>query len=67
MQARGLPDDYYTNLAATYRALGASAIDASAKQYLAGGDLAMVVVGDRKLIDPQLARLGVEVEVMEAR
>ncbi|MBL8656097.1 MAG: insulinase family protein [Altererythrobacter sp.] len=67
MQARGLPDDYYTNLAATYRALGASAIDASASQYLAGDGFAMVVVGDRKVIDPQLAKLGVAVEVMEAR
>ena len=67
MQARGLPDDYYTNLAATYRALGASAIDASAKQYLGGGDLAIVVVGDRKVVDPQLAKLGIPVEVMQAR
>lgn len=67
MQARGLPDDYYTNLAATYRAIGAPAIDVSAKQYLAGGDLAMVVVGDRKIIDPQLAKLGVPVEVLQAR
>ena len=45
----------------------ASAIDASAKQYLGGSDLAVVVVGDRKVIDPQLARLGIPVEVMEAR
>jgi predicted Zn-dependent peptidase len=67
MQARGLPDDYYTNLAATYRTLGASALDASAKQYLAGNDLAIVVVGDRKVIDPQLAKLGLPVEVMQAR
>ncbi len=67
MQARGLPDDYYTNLAATYRALGASAIDAAARQYLGGGDLALVVVGDRKAIEPQLGKLGIPVEVMEAR
>lgn len=67
MQARGLPDDYYTNLAATYRTLGAAAIDASARQYLAGGDLAIVVVGDRKVIDPQLAKLGLPVETMAAR
>ena len=67
MQARGLPDDYYTRLPETYRAIGASAIDAAARQYLAGTDLAIVVVGDRKVIDPQLARLGLPVEVMEAR
>ena len=67
MQARGLPDDYYTRLPDTYRAIGAAAIDGAAKQYLAGNDLAIVVVGDRKVIDPQLARLGLPVEVMEAR
>lgn len=67
MQARGLPDAYYTNLAATYRALGASALDASAKQYLAGDNLAIVVVGDRKVIDSQLAKLGLPVEYMAAR
>lgn len=67
MQARGLPDDYYTELASTYRALGASALDAAAKQYLAGSDLAIVVVGDRKVIDPQLAKLGLPIEVREAR
>lgn len=67
MQARGLPDDYYTNLAATYRAIGAAALDDAAKRHLAGSDLAIVVVGDRKVIDPQLARLGLPIEVMEAR
>ncbi len=67
MQARGLPDDYYTNLAATYRALGGQAIDSAARDYLAGKDLTIVVVGDRKVIDPQLAKLGLPVENMEAR
>jgi zinc protease len=67
MQARGLPDDYYTNLAATYRALGTDAIDAAARQHLAASDLTIVVVGDRKVIAPQLARLGLPVEVMEPR
>ena len=67
MQARDLPDDYYTNLAATYRAIGADAIDASAAKYLDSGNLTIVVVGDRKVIDPQLAKLGLPVETMEAR
>lgn len=67
MQARGLPDDYYTNLAATYRALGADALDASAKQYLGGDDLAVVIVGDRKIIDPQLTKLGLPIEYQQPR
>ncbi len=67
MQARGLPDDYYPTLPTTYRAIRAAALDDSAKAHLGGRDLAIVVVGDRKVIDPQLARLGLPVEVREAR
>ena len=67
MQARGLPDDYYPTLPTTYRAIRAAALDASAKAHLGGRDMAIVVVGDRKVIDPQLARLGLPVEVREAR
>jgi len=67
MQARGLPDHYYTRLPQTYRAIDAAALDAAAERYLSGGDLAIVVVGDRKVIDPQLAKLGLPIEVMEAR
>ncbi|WP_133364788.1 M16 family metallopeptidase [Qipengyuania sediminis] len=66
LQARGLPDDYYTRLPETYRALTPQALDAAAKRYLGGSDLAIVVVGDRKAIDPQLARLGLPIEVREA-
>lgn len=67
LQARGLPDDYYTRLPDTYRALSASALDAAAKQYLAGDGFAIVVVGDRKIIDPQLAKLSLAVEVRQPR
>jgi predicted Zn-dependent peptidase len=67
MQARGLPDDYYTNLAATYRALGADALDRAARTYLGGNDLAVVIVGDRKVIDPQLAKLGLPIEYQTPR
>ncbi|QPC99323.1 M16 family metallopeptidase [Qipengyuania soli] len=53
----GRPDDYYSKLPDTYRAIGKSAIDAAAKQYLGPDNLTIVVVGDRKLIDSQLAGL----------
>ncbi|MFA6219308.1 MAG: pitrilysin family protein [Erythrobacter sp.] len=57
----GRPDDYYATLPARYRAIGKDAIDAAARQYLGPEDLTIVVVGDRKLIDAQLGRLGLPV------
>jgi predicted Zn-dependent peptidase len=61
LQARGRPDDYYANLPATYRAIQTGAIDEAARTYLGGNDLTIVVVGDRKVIDPQLAKLGLPI------
>ncbi len=61
LQARGRPDDYYTKLPETYRAIQTGAIDSAAKTYLGGNDLTIVVVGDRKVIDPQLAKLGLPI------
>ena len=59
----GRPDDYYETLATRYRTLDAGAIDAAARDYLKPGGLAFVVVGDRKLIAPQLKNLGLPVEI----
>ena len=53
----GRPDDYYTNLPATYRAIDQAAINAAAARYLGPDNLTIVVVGDRNEIDPQLERL----------
>ena len=52
--------------AAIYRAIDAAEIDAAARQYLAPDDLAIIVVGDRKQIDAQLATLGMEIEYLSA-
>ena len=37
------------------------------RQYLGGKDLAVVIVGDRKVIDPQLAKLGMPIEYQQPR
>ena len=58
----GRPDDYYATLPTRYRAIGAKALDTAAGQYLQPGALVYVVVGDRKLIDPQLQGLGLPIE-----
>ncbi|SMQ62213.1 Predicted Zn-dependent peptidase [Altererythrobacter xiamenensis] len=61
----GRPDDYYTNLPATYRAIDTAAIDAAAARYLGPDNLTIVVVGDRSEIDAQLETLDLPIEVRE--
>lgn len=58
----GRPDDYYATLPTRYRAIGAKALDDTARQYLQPQALVYVVVGDRKVIDPQLKSLGLPIE-----
>ncbi|MEO6091684.1 MAG: insulinase family protein [Novosphingobium sp.] len=58
----GRPDDYYSTLPARYRAIDAGAIDNAARTWLQPEALTVVVVGDRKAIEPQLAGLGMPVE-----
>ncbi|HNJ47902.1 MAG TPA: pitrilysin family protein [Novosphingobium sp.] len=62
----GRSDDYYSSLAARYRAIDKAAIDAAAQAYLQPQGLVFVVVGDRKLVEPQLKALGLPLEVLDA-
>ena len=60
------PDDYYETLAARYEALKAADLDAAALADFKGGDLVYVVVGDAKVVKPQLDKIGLPVEVRSA-
>ena len=60
------PDDYYATLPARYRALDARALDGAAAKWLRPEALTFVVVGDRKLVEPQLKGLGLPVEIAPA-
>jgi predicted Zn-dependent peptidase len=62
----GRPDSYYETLASTYRKLGSSAIEAAAKQFLQPDGMTIVIVGDRKAIEPQLQHLNLPVEYRAA-
>jgi zinc protease len=62
----GRPDDYYETLAKTYRGTGKADLDAAATQYLSPEGMTFVVVGDRQVVEPQLAGIGLPVEVREA-
>jgi len=59
----GRPDDYYETLADTYRATTAAQIEAAARRFLEPDGLVFVVVGDSKVVAPQLDGIGLKVEV----
>jgi zinc protease len=65
-QLLGRPDDYYATLASRYRAIDARALDTMARTYLQPDGLTFVIVGDRKQVEPQLAALGMPVEIAPA-
>ena len=58
----GRPDDYVAKLPTLYRSFDAKSLDAAARTYLGADSLVFVVVGDRKLIDPQLKGIGLPIE-----
>ena len=59
-------DDYYATLPARLRALDGAALDKAAQDWLQPEGLTFVVVGDAKLVVPQLQGLGMPVEVVKA-
>jgi zinc protease len=60
----GRPDDYEATLPALYRKIDAAALDSAIRAQFIPSDLVFVVVGDRKQVEPQLAKVGLPVEVM---
>lgn len=62
----GRPDDYQAKLPDLYRAITRENIDAAARTYLQPQGLTIVVVGDRSVIDEQLAGLGLPIEYHDA-
>ena len=62
----GRPDDYVATLPARWRTVDATALDRAASTWLQPAGLTIVVVGDRKLVEPQLAGIGLPVEAPPA-
>lgn len=60
------PDTWYETLAARYGKMTASELDNAARQMSLGDGLVYVVVGDAKVVEPQLKPLGLPVEVVPA-
>lgn len=65
-QRLGRADDYYATLPSRYRAIDATALDTAARTWLQPQGLVFVVVGDRKVVEPQLKGLGLPVEYAPA-
>jgi zinc protease len=53
----GLPDDYYASAAAAIRAVGQGDVQRVAQQYIHPDHLTIVIVGDRKTIEPSVRAL----------
>ena len=60
------PDDYYATLPARLRVLDTAALDTAAHNWLQPDGLTFVVVGDAKVVMPQLQGLGLPVELVKA-
>jgi predicted Zn-dependent peptidase len=60
------PDNYYETLPATYRAQTAQSLDQAARAALDPKGFTWIVVGDAAKVRPQLEKLGLPIEVVEA-
>ncbi|WP_300973142.1 pitrilysin family protein [Sphingomonas sp. LHG3406-1] len=63
----GRPDDYQEQLAAKYRALNQAGIDSSLRQAIDPNAFTWLVVGEAAKVQPQLAKLGYPVQVIEPK
>ena len=63
----GRPDNYYETVAAKYRALDVAGLDRAIRATVDPSKLVWVVVGDAAKVRPQLDKLGLPVEVAQAR
>ena len=63
----GRPDNYYELLADRYRSQTRASLDAALRGAISPKGFTWVVVGDAAKVRPQLAKLGIPVEVVEPR
>jgi predicted Zn-dependent peptidase len=61
------PDNYWETIADRYRGMTAPPLDATARRYINPENFVFVVVGDAARVRPQLERLGMPIEVMQAQ
>jgi len=62
----GKPDNYYETLAPKYRSLTTATLDQAARAALDPKGFTWIVVGDAAKLRPQLEKLGMPIQVVEA-
>ena len=66
MDLLGRPDDYYEKLAPEYRAQTSASLDQAARKVIDPKGFTWIVVGDAAKVRPQLEKLNIPIEVVEA-
>jgi len=66
MSLQKRPDDYFETVAARYRTMNEGMLDAAARGALDPNKMLFVVVGDAKIVRPQLEKLGLPIDEMKA-
>ena len=61
----GLPDSYFNEYISKVNAVTIEDVDRVAKKYLDPSKMAIVVVGDRKVIEPGLKGLGYSITILD--
>lgn len=61
----GLPDSYFNDYIAKVNAVTVEDVNRVAKQYLDPAKMAIVIVGDRKVIEPGLKELGYGITILD--
>lgn len=62
----GLPDSYFNDYIAKINAVTLDDVSRVARQYLDPSKMAIVIVGDRKVIEPGLKELGMPITILDA-
>ena len=62
----GLPDSYFNDYISKVNAVTLDDVNRVAKQYLDPSKMAIVIVGDRKVIEPGLKELGFGITILDA-
>jgi zinc protease len=62
----GLPDSYFNDYLSKVNAVTLDDVNRVAKQYLDPSKMAIVIVGDRKVIEPGLKELGFGITILDA-
>jgi len=62
----GLPDTYFNDYISKVNAVTLDDVNRVAKQYLDPSKMAIVIVGDRKVIEPGLKDLGYSITILDS-